>query len=187
MRSEAFLVSDPICHTAPRCILTGMTTSPALRTLRAEIDIAAAPDEVWATLTNLARMPDWSPELLRMVPLKPGGLRVGQWYLGVNKRGPVVWPTRNVVTDLRPKSLLAWNTPTSGARWIWSLEPMTPSADPAAGMTRVTVERPMHSIPPLARLTTKTLLGGVEGHADELDDGIRITLRRFKAAVEQSS
>src|SRR5690349_972618 len=63
------------------------------RELYAEAHVAASPARVWALLTDFARMPEWSPELVRMVPLKPGGLRVGQWYLGVNKRGPVVWPT----------------------------------------------------------------------------------------------
>ena len=35
-------------------------------------------------------MPDWSPELVRMLPLKGGGMRRGQWYLGINRRKGVV-------------------------------------------------------------------------------------------------
>ena len=31
-------------------------------------------------------MPDWSPELMKMMPLKRGGLRMNQWYLGINRR-----------------------------------------------------------------------------------------------------
>ena len=67
------------------------------RELHAEVSVAAPAEQVWAALTDLRRMPRWSPELVRMLPLKRGGLRVGQTYLGVNRRGAVVWPTRNVV------------------------------------------------------------------------------------------
>ena len=72
--------------------------------------MAATPDEVWAVLGDVRRMPDLSPELVRMIALKPGGLRRGQWYLGINRRGLVVWPTRSTVTDVEPERLLAWDT-----------------------------------------------------------------------------
>ena len=62
-----------------------------------------------------------------MVPLKPGGLRVGQWYLGINRRKAVVWPTRSVVAVLEPGRRLAWDTRSSGARWIWELERRAPA------------------------------------------------------------
>ena len=65
--------------------------------------------KIWALLTDLRRMPE-SPELVRMIPLKPGGLRAGQWYLGINRRKAVLWPTRNVVAVLEPGRLVAWDT-----------------------------------------------------------------------------
>ncbi|MCB0896562.1 MAG: SRPBCC family protein [Nocardioidaceae bacterium] len=52
-------------------------SGPADRELRAETEVAAPPERVWALLTDLSNLPDWSPELVRMVPLKRGGLRVG--------------------------------------------------------------------------------------------------------------
>ena len=67
------------------------------RELHAEATVAAPPERVWELLTDLSRMPDWSPELVTMVPLKTGGLRVGQWYLGINRRKVALWPTRSVV------------------------------------------------------------------------------------------
>ena len=33
------------------------------RELRAEADVAAPPEQVWAQLTDFSKMPDWSPEL----------------------------------------------------------------------------------------------------------------------------
>jgi uncharacterized protein YndB with AHSA1/START domain len=154
-------------------------TSPD-RELRAEAVVAAPPARVWALLADLSRMPDWSPELVRMVPLKRGGLRVGQWYLGINRRRAAVWPTRNVVALLEPGRLLAWDTTSSGARWIWELEP----ADEGAA-TRVVHRRPVPT-----RLTRSSkafapiALGGSAGHADELEAGMAQTVARLRAAAE---
>ena len=91
------------------------------RELRAEAVVAASPERVWAVLSDVRRMPELSPELVSMVPLKGGGLRVGQWYLGLNRRKAVIWPTRSVVAELEPGRRVAWDTKSSGARWIWEL------------------------------------------------------------------
>lgn len=148
------------------------------RELHAETVIDAAPDRVWSTLTDFARMPEWSPELVKMVPLKRGGLRVGQWYLGVNKRKGVVWPTRSVVATLEPGTSVAWDTRSSGARWIYEL-----SADGSG--TRVVHRRPVPAkLTLLSRAFAPAFLGGSGEHADELEAGMATTLSRLKAAVE---
>jgi uncharacterized protein YndB with AHSA1/START domain len=154
------------------------TQSGAARELYAEATVAAPPTKVWDLLTDLSRMPEWSPELVRMVPLKPGGLRVGQWYLGVNRRKAVVWPTRNVVAELQPGRLLAWDTTSSGARWIWEVGP-----DPAG--TRVVHRRPVPSgVTLMSKVFAPLALGGSDEHADELEEGMRRTVARLKAAAE---
>lgn len=151
---------------------------PADRELRAERLVAAPPAAVWAALTDLSRMPEWSPELVRMVPLLPGGLRVGQHYLGINRRGPVVWPTRSVVAALERERLLAWDTRTSGSRWIYEL---TPEGDG----TRVVQRRPVPGrVNPLGRAFAAALLGGAGPHADELEAGMASTLEGLATAVE---
>lgn len=156
----------------------GTTPGRADRELRAEVTVAAPPDHVWRALTDFRRMPEWSPELVRMVPLRRGGLRVGQWYLGLNRRGPVVWPTRNVVTELSAGRRVAWDTTSSGARWVYDLVE-------EAGGTRLTLTRPVPGRLTLgSKLFATALLGGADGHADELEDGMRLTLERFKQAVE---
>lgn len=153
-------------------------TEAAARELRAETTIEATPDEVWTALTDLRRMPEWSPELVRMVPLKPGGLKIGQQYLGINKRKAAIWPTRSVVVTLEPGRTLAWDTKSSGARWIYELQP------DGAG-TRVVHRRPVpKKITLLSRLYAPVALGGSDGHADELEAGMARTLERLKAALE---
>jgi uncharacterized protein YndB with AHSA1/START domain len=152
--------------------------SGADRELRAEATIAAPPDRVWELLTDLSRMSDWSPELLRMVPLRPGGLRVGQWYLGVNRRKAVVWPTRSVVAVLEPGRSLAWDTRSSGARWVWELAP-------DGDGTRVVHRRPVpRRLTLLSRAFAPLALGGSDEHADELEAGMAQTVARLKAAAE---
>lgn len=159
-----------------------MSVSPrpgaADRELQADVTIAASPDRVWQVLTDFSRMPEWSPELLRMVPLKRGGLRPGQWYLGINRRGPVVWPTRNVVTILEPGRRVAWDTRSSGARWIYDV------VEDDAG-TRLTLTRPVpNRLTMGSKVFATAFLGGAENHADELEDGMVQTLERLKRAVE---
>jgi uncharacterized protein YndB with AHSA1/START domain len=152
--------------------------SGADRELRAEATIAAPADRVWELLTDLPRMSDWSPELLRMFPLRPGGLRVGQWYLGVNRRKAVVWPTRSVVAVLEPGRSLAWDTRSSGARWVWELAP-------DGDGTRVVHRRPVpRRLTLLSRAFAPLALGGSDEHADELEAGMAQTVARLKAAAE---
>ena len=157
------------------------STSAADRELRAETTVHATPERVWALLTDFRRMPEWSPELVRMLPLMRGGLRVGQAYLGINKRKAVVWPTRSVVAVLEPGRALAWDTRSSGARWIWEI---SPAGD---GATRVVHRRPVPtSLTMVSRLFAPVFLGGNEGHADELEQGMAETVARLKAAAESA-
>jgi len=149
----------------------------AARELRAEAVVDAPADQVWRTIADLSRMPDWSPELVRMVPLRPGGLRVGQWYLGINRRKAVLWPTRSVVVEVVPGRLLAWDTRSSGARWIWELLP-------EGDRTRVVHRRPVPSaITGMSRVFAPLFLGGSDSHADELEAGMAQTVERLKSAV----
>ena len=151
------------------------------RELRAETDVAAPPERVWKLLTDFSRMPDWSPELVSMRALRPGGLRVGQWYLGINRRKAAVWPTRSVLAVLEPGRTLAWDTTSSGARWIWELEP------DGSGGTHLVHRRPVpRGVTLMSKLFAPLALGGSEAHADELEAGMAETVARLKVAVEAS-
>lgn len=154
-----------------------MTEARADRELRAEATFNAPPERVWDLLTDFSRMPEWSPELVRMVPLKRGGLRVGQWYLGINRRKAVIWPTRSVVAAVEPGRRLAWDTKSSGARWIWELEEV-------AGGTQVVHRRPVPKLTALSKAFAPVFLGGGPEHADELEQGMARTVAGLKAAAE---
>ena len=155
-----------------------MTEATADRELRAEATVEATPERVWELLTDLKQMAEWSPELITMLPLKRGGLRAGQWYLGINRRKAVVWPTRSVVAAVDPGRRLVWDTKSSGAQWIWELEPVE------AG-TRVVHRRPVpKAVTLLSKAFAPAFLGGSVEHADELEQGMARTVAGLKSAAE---
>ncbi len=164
-------------------MIAGMPDNAAVhepaRELRAEATVAAPPERVWALLTDFSKMSDWSPETMAMLPLLRGGLRTGQQYVGLNRRKAMVWPTRSVVAVLEPGRVLAWDTRSSGARWIWELE------DDGQGGTRVVHRRPVPAgLTKVSGLFARLFLGGAAGHSDELEAGMATTVSRLKAAAE---
>ena len=163
------------------CQTAGMKAAPnaaAARELRAETTIDAPPEVVWEVLGDVRGMSELSPELVGMIPLKKGGLRPGQWYLGVNRRKAVLWPTRSVVSEVEPAQSVAWDTRTSGARWIWELTP-------EGSGTRVVHRRPVpRKLTGSSYVFAQVFLGGVGEHADELEVGMAQSVQRLKAAVE---
>ena len=155
--------------------MTRTTSRPA--PLTATVDVDASPEKVWQLLGDLRRMPEFSPELRRVVPLGRRTTGVGARILGVNRRGPAVWPTTSRVTRWEPGRAVAWRTRESGATWVYELDALP------TGGTRVTSRR---VLPAYTAGTTllAPLIGGAAGHDRELADGMATTLARIKAAAE---
>jgi uncharacterized protein YndB with AHSA1/START domain len=143
------------------------------------VDIAADPEQVWTVVGDVARMPEWSPELRRLVVLGRKPVRVGTTLLGVNRRGWAIWPTTSRVTCLEPGRAVAWRTRESGATWTYEIEPTVEG-------TRLTGRRDLDSFS-IGTTLLGPAIGGAEGHDRELEQGIRTTLGRIKATVEAGS
>lgn len=152
---------------------------PTPAPITASVEISAGPDEVWAVVSDVARMPEFSPELRRLFVIGSKEPRVGMKMVGINRRKYVAWPTTSQVVRLEPGRAVAWKTRESGATWTYELEP-------TGSGTRVTGRR---DLPKFTVGTTllAPVIGGAEGHDQELADGIRATLERIKATVEASA
>ncbi len=147
--------------------------------ISASVVVAASPDAVWAVVSDVTRMPEWSPELRRLFVLGAREPRVGMRLLGINRRGYAAWPTTSTVVRFEPGRAVAWKTRESGATWTYELEPVE-------GGTRVTGRRDLPKFT-LGTTLMAPLIGGADGHDQELADGIRATLERIKATVEATA
>ncbi len=147
--------------------------------ISASVVVAASPDAVWAVVSDVTRMPEWSPELRRLFVLGRREPRVGMRLLGINRRGYAAWPTTSRVVRFEPGRAVAWKTRESGATWTYELEPVE-------GGTRVTGRRDLPKFT-LGTTLMAPLIGGADGHDQELADGIRATLERIKATVEATA
>ncbi len=70
--------------------------------LQAEIDINAPVSKVWALVSDLSKMPQWSPQCRLMKPLGP--LRPGTRTINLNRRGNLFWPTTCRITEVIPRA-----------------------------------------------------------------------------------
>jgi uncharacterized membrane protein len=147
--------------------------------ISASVEVDASPDAVWAVVSDVTRMPEFSPELRKLFVVGSKEPRVGMNLVGINRRGYVVWPTTSKVVRFEPGRAVAWKTRESGATWTYELEPTEHG-------TRVTGRR---DLPAFTFGTTLMgpVIGGAEGHDQELADGIRSTLERIKATVESGT
>ena len=100
----------------------------------------------------------------------------GTRFVGLNRRGWVMWPTLSTVVRFEPEKAVAWRTRESAATWTYELEP-------TATGTRLTARRDLDAFSPLTRYAAP-LIGGAVGHDRELTDGLRLTLERIKSVVE---
>ncbi len=145
------------------------------RDLEASLVLGAAPERVWSVVADVRRTPEWSPECRRV--LVRGPVAVGSLLVGVNRRGPVVWLTRSRVHLLEPERAIGWTVLESGARWTYRLRP---HRDGTLLEQRRTVPG---GVPVAADVFARLLLGGQDGHGDELEAGMRTGLERIRVLV----
>ncbi|CAJ1579932.1 SRPBCC family protein [[Mycobacterium] wendilense] len=147
--------------------------------LQTEITIDAPVSKVWEAISDLSRMPEWSPQCRVMKPL--GAVRPGTRTLNLNRRGKfMVWPTTCTVTEVVPEQKLAFKVDANRSVWSYELEPT------AGGGTRVIESRHAENgTSAVSNLLVDKLMGGVTSFEQELVDGMNESLQRIKAAVER--
>jgi uncharacterized protein YndB with AHSA1/START domain len=162
-----------------------MTTTAAASTtgseLSATITVAAPPAQVWALVTDVARMGEWSPQVVRTVVLG-GPVREGTRFLNLNHQGRKHWPTSAKVVRFQPHRDFAFRITENRTVWSFRLEPTVD------GGTVVTHRRETpEGISMVSRVLTKLALGGQEPFVAELRDGMARTLDRIRAELEGST
>ena len=155
-----------------------MTDAPSPSAeLTATVTIAAPPARVWSLISDLTRMREWSPQVVRTI-VRPAPTRLGSRMFNLNQQGRKRWPTTAKVVRFTPNADLAFRITENRTVWSFRLEV-------ADGGTRVTHRRETpQGISMVSKVLTKVALGGQEPFAVDLQQGMRQTLERIKSAAE---
>jgi uncharacterized protein YndB with AHSA1/START domain len=145
--------------------------------LKAEIEIGAPANKVWNLVSDLSRMPQWSPQCRIMKVLGP--VQPGTRTVNLNRRGLLFWPTTSVITEVTPERKIAFKVPLNNTVWSYELEP-------TATGTRLVETRFAENgtTSPVSSMTVKVALGGNDSFEKELVEGMNQSLARIKAAAE---
>ena len=147
------------------------------------VDVDAPAERVFALVSDVTRMGEWSPESTggSWRSGTPGA--VGATFRGSNRRGRASWSTTcQVVASERGRvfAFAVGTTTRPESVWRYDLEPLPD------GRTRVTesfeLPRPMGAA---SRLLTRLTMGVRDREAD-LEDGMRTTLQRLAAAARSA-
>lgn len=144
-------------------------------------EIAAPAERVWAMVSDVTRMGEWSPENEGGTWLGGAtGPKPGAKFRGANRNGNKKWKTVATIVDAEPGRLFSFRVAAAGLKvseWRYAFEP-TP------GGCRVTETWIDHR----GRIA-KTLAKPVSGVADRAAhnrQGMEQTLDRLKAAAESA-
>ena len=117
-------------------------------------------------------------EVPHVVGTAPVGL--GTRTINVNRRGPLLWPTRAKVVRFEPHRDYAFRVKDNGTNWSFELAPS------ASGGTTVTHRREApQGTTAIPRTLQDKVLGGVADFDREMEAGMAVTLERLKAVVER--
>ncbi|HET8961892.1 SRPBCC family protein [Nocardioides sp.] len=144
--------------------------------LEESIEVAAPPAQVWSLVTDLPRMSQWSPQVVRTIVRGP--VQLGTKAFNINRRGPLFWPTRTKVVEFEPHREFAFRVKDNYTVWSFTLEPT------ATGTRVIQRRRAPEGISDISIKLTRIALGGQQNFTRELREGMRQTLSRVKAESE---
>ncbi|MFT4200596.1 SRPBCC family protein [Gordonia sp. (in: high G+C Gram-positive bacteria)] len=150
----------------------------ATELIEASTDISASPEAVWAVVSDLRRMGEWSPQCRKMI-VRGNPIGVGTTTININRRGALVWPTRAKVVRYEPNKAIAWRVAENHTVWTYEIEPK--------GKGVVLTERreaPGGKTTAVSSTLVNALMGGREGFENELRVGMAESLGKIKRAAE---
>ncbi|HVF31653.1 MAG TPA: SRPBCC family protein [Acidimicrobiales bacterium] len=143
-------------------------------------EIKAPPAEVWAAISDVTRMGEWSPEC-HTCTWDEGfdGPAVGATFTGHNRNGDFEWTTQALVTESVPGQAFAFDGVFGElhfSKWAYRIEA---TADGCKVTETWDEGRPENVIE-----LTKSI-SGVDDRASHNQKGMEETLARLAAAVER--
>jgi uncharacterized protein YndB with AHSA1/START domain len=147
------------------------------------VDIDAAAEVVWALVSDLTRMSEWSPETTKVEWVDGAtGPAVGAKFRGSNRSGVRRWSTTCTIVACDPPRELAWDVTTvfglKIARWRYQIES---TGDRSCRVTESTVDQRTDVVSKLlGRFAT-----GVKDRREHNAAGMRVTLERIKLTAER--
>lgn len=148
--------------------------------LEATTEIDAPPEAVWSVVTDPRALGGLSDQVVRTHVVGTAPVGRGTRTINLNRRGPLVWPTRAKVIRFEPSRDYAFRIKDNGSIWSFELAPT------AAGGTRVTHRREApNGTTQISKTLQEKVLGGVEGFDREMETGMSVTLQRLKELLER--
>jgi uncharacterized protein YndB with AHSA1/START domain len=150
-------------------------------TATGSIEIHTAPEVVYALVTDVARMGQWSPEATGAAGARLSPV-AGEKFWGLNKRGLVRWFTRCTVVEAEPGRRFVFDVdfpPAPVSRWIYEFEPTATGCR----VTETWQDRRFGPLGPAMRGVGSLLIPGPRARHNR--QNIQITLQRLKAAAER--
>lgn len=85
--------------------------------------IARQPDDVYALVSDVTRMGEWSPVCRACWWDEGAGPQVGAWFTGRNETPERTWESRSQVVVAEPGREFVWEVNHGWVRWGFTLEP----------------------------------------------------------------
>ncbi|NHN56015.1 SRPBCC family protein [Calidifontibacter sp. DB0510] len=149
--------------------------------LSTSVTIDAPPSAVWAVVSDLKRMGEWSPQCRKVIVRGGGPIAKGTKMVNVNREGLKVWPTQSMVTEFEPDRAIAFRVRENKAIWRFDLEPA------ADGGTKLTETRDVtNGTTAISHKLIDAFLGGEARFEADLVTGMKQTLAKIKAEVEKA-
>jgi uncharacterized protein YndB with AHSA1/START domain len=147
----------------------------------ASVRIEAAPEQVWALVSDVTKMGRWSPGTTGAKWIRgASGPAVGARFIGFNKRGALRWATTCRVTECEQPRRFTFQVDQNHMRWGWRIDP----AEGGATLLTQWRDRVAELAKPVRLLATLLFRGKVE---EEMVDRMNSTLAAVKAEAESAT
>lgn len=146
--------------------------------LEESIDINATPEQVWAVVSDLKRMGEWSPQCKKMI-IRGGTVGLGTKTININRRGPLVWPTTSKVVRFAENQEIGFRVAENHTVWSFTLTPTD------SGVTVTERREVPGSTTTLSRVLVDKIFGGADNFEAELKLGMAETLGKIKRTAER--